>query len=164
MISSAWIVVRPPISGVPVPGAKAGVEAVDVEGEVDRAVAHLRADLRHQRRQRLVPALLGLHDAEALAARPVEIVGGIAGAAQADLDAALGVEQPFLDRAAERRAVGDRLAEHVLVDVGMGIDMDKPDRPVLLRDRAQDRIGDGVVAAERQRDAVLGEDARRRRR
>ena len=37
--------------------------------------------------------------------------------------------------------------------------MDQPDRAVLLRHGAQDRIGDGVVAAERQRNAVLGENA-----
>ena len=90
--------------------------------------------------------------------RPVEIVGGIAGAAQADLDAALGVEQAVLDGAAERRAVGDRLAEHRVVDVGMGVDMHEADRAVLALQRPQDRIGDRVVAAERQRLAVVGED------
>src|SRR3546814_14874634 len=46
------------------------VEPVDVEAEMNRAVAELRPDLLHQRRQRLVPAFLGLHDAEALGARP----------------------------------------------------------------------------------------------
>src|SRR3546814_2972094 len=77
------------------------VEPVDVEAEMNRAVAELRPDLRHQRRQRLVPAFLGLHDAEALGARPVEILGLVAGAAQADLDHALAVEQPFLDGRSE---------------------------------------------------------------
>jgi hypothetical protein len=54
--------------------------------------------------------------------------------------------------------MGDALAEHVLVHIGMGVDMHQPDRPVLFGDGAQDRIGDGMVAAERQRDAALGQD------
>ena len=153
--------VRPPISGVPVPGAKAGIEAVDVEAQIDRPAAHLLAHLGHQRRQRLVPALLGLARRGSPVARPVEIVGGIAGAAQPDLDAALAVEQAFLDGAAERRAMGDRLAEHGVVDVGMGIDMDQADRAVLLRHRPQDRKGDGVVAAQRQRLAAVARGSRR---
>ena len=106
-----------------------------------------------------MPALLGLHDAEALLARPVEIVGGVAGAAQADLHAALAVEQALLDRAAERRAVGDLLAEHGVVDVGMGVDMHQADRPVLALACAR-RIGRAmrVVAAHGQRLAVVRQD------
>src|SRR5882724_13412099 len=62
-------------------GGAGGIEAVDVEAEIDRPALHLLAHLGHERRQRLVPALLGLHDPEALAARPVEIVGRVAGGA-----------------------------------------------------------------------------------
>ena len=40
--------VRPPTSGVPVPGAKAGIEAVDVEGEIGRTVADDGARLLDQ--------------------------------------------------------------------------------------------------------------------
>src|SRR5262249_14949188 len=77
-------------------GRIGGIEAVDVEAEIDRPAPHLLAYLGHERRQRLVPALLGLDDAEALAARPVEIVGSVAGGAQTDLHAALAVEQALL--------------------------------------------------------------------
>ena len=48
----------------------------------------------------------------------------------------------------------DLLAEHRLVDVGMGIDVDQADRTVASRHRAQDRQRDRVVAAERQRPAA----------
>jgi ribosomal protein L34 len=64
-----------------------------------------------------------------------------------------------LPGAAEGAAVGDRLAEHGVVDVGMGVDMDQRDRPVAFLDRAQDRPGQRVVAAQRQRDRAVGEDA-----
>src|SRR5690348_18091940 len=77
------------------------IQSVDVEGEIDRPALHLLADLGHERRQGLVPALLGLDDAEAVAPRPIEVLGRIAGGAQADLRHALAVEQAFLDRAAE---------------------------------------------------------------
>ena len=54
--------------------------------------------------------------------------------------------------------MGDLLAEHLVVDVGMGIDMDQRHRPVLLFDRAQDRVGQRVVAAERERNAIVREN------
>ena len=53
--------------------------------------------------------------------------------------------------------MGDGLAEHVVVDVGVGIDMDQADRAVLLGDGAQHRQGDGVIAAQRQRYAVVAQ-------
>ena len=105
-----------------------------------------------------MPALLGLHDAEALLPRPVEIVGGIACAAQADLDAARAVQQPFLDGTAEWRAVSDLLAEHDVVDVGVGVYLHETHRAVLALQRPQDREDDRVVAAHCQRLAVVVED------
>jgi hypothetical protein len=61
-----------------------------------------------------VPAFFRLDDAETLLARPVEIVGGIAAAAQADLYAAFCVEHAGLDGAAERRAVAGSVARRVV--------------------------------------------------
>ena len=88
--------------------------------------------------------LVGLHDREALPARPVEVVGGIAGAAQADLPDLVAGEQAFLDRAPKRRAMRDRLAEHLVVDVGMGVDVDQRHRPVLLAPSTR-RMGSAMV-------------------
>ena len=77
----------------------------------------------------------------------VRIVGG---AADADLDDAVGVEQALVDRAAERRAVVEARAEVVVAGVAMGVDVDHADGP-LRADRAQDRQADRMVAADRQR-------------
>ena len=83
--------------------------------------------------------------------RQVLLVGGIHRAAHADLDRPLGIDQALLDGAAERRAVGVFLAAEIAVaGVGMGVEMDQADRP-LAGDRAQDRQGDQMVAAGRQR-------------
>ena len=105
-----------------------------------------------------MPALLGLHHAKALAARPVEVVVGVAGAAQSDLHDARAVEQTFLHRAPERRAVRERLAEHVFVDVGVRVDVHEPERPVAGVHRAQHRQRERVVPAERDRRAAVRED------
>ena len=90
-------------------------------------------------------------------AAPVEVIGGVAGATQADLHHAFAVEQAFFLGATDRRAVGDGLAEHVVVDVGVGIDVDQADRAMLLGDGTQHRQGDGVIAAQRQRYAVVAQ-------
>src|SRR5690606_29295551 len=68
----------------------------------------------------------------------------------ADLDRALRIEQPVLDSAAERRAVRKFRTEEFVPRVGVRIDMDHADRPV-LRDRLEDRIGDRMIAARGQR-------------
>lgn len=135
-----------------------GVEAVDIEAQIDGAGAHLLAHFHHEWGERFVPAFLGLHDAEALLARPVEIVGRIARAAQADLDASLGIKDPVLNGAAERCAMGNGFAKHGLIDIGMGIDMDEAHGAVLPGDGAEDGIGDGVIAAQRQRFAIFAEN------
>ena len=68
-----------------------------------------------------------------------EIVEIVHRAAQADLHGALGIEHALLDGAPERRAMRIfEAAEIAVIEVGMGIEMDHADRP-LLADRAQDR-------------------------
>ena len=54
--------------------------------------------------------------------------------------------------------MGDALAEHVGVDVGVGVHVDQRDRAVPGLHRAQDRQRDGVVAAQRERDAAGADD------
>ena len=134
------------------------VDAVDVETQVHRAATDLLANLGHQRRQGLVPALFGLDHAEALATAPVEVVGGVALGTQANLHHAVAIEQAFFHGAAEGGAVGDLFAEHVIVDVSVGIDMHQAYLAVLLVDRAQDRQGDGVVATHGHGDDIVLED------
>ena len=55
--------------------------------------------------------------------------------------------------------MGDLFPEHLVIDVGMGIHVDEGDGSVLLLHRPEDGQRQGVVAAERQRDAVESEDA-----
>jgi hypothetical protein len=42
--------------------------------------------------------------------------------------------------------VGDLFAEHFIVGIGVGIDVNQPNRTVLFGQRAQDRQGNGVIA------------------
>ena len=135
------------------------IEAVDVEAQIDGPVADALGHLAHQGAKAAVPAFLGLHDAEALAPAPVEIVGLVARAAQADLHNAAAVEQAFLDGAAKRRAMRDLLAEHRVVDVGVRVHVHQPHRPVALVQGAQDRQRDRMVAAKCDRAAAGGDDA-----
>ena len=63
----------------------------------------------------------------------------------------LRVQQPLLHRAAEECAVGDRVAAEVAVPgIGMGVEVDQPDRAV-PGDGAHDRERDQVIAAGRER-------------
>ncbi len=55
--------------------------------------------------------------------------------------------------------MGDLLAEHVIVDIGVGVDVHQADLAVFLVDRPQDRQGDGVVATQGQRDHIVFENA-----
>jgi hypothetical protein len=142
------------------PGARGDrrVEAVDVDAQVHGSRAELVAHLVHQRGERAVPALVRLHHAEPLRRTPVEVVRRVPGAAQPDLRDAVAGEQAFLDRPPERRAVRDRLTEHVLVAVGVRVHMDEPDRAVAAHERAQDRQHDRVVTPERERDRPRADD------
>ena len=105
-----------------------------------------------------MPAFFSLHHAEPLFAAPVEVFGGIALGAQADLHHAVAVQQAFFDGAAEGGAVGDFFAKHVVVYISVGIDMHQADLAVLFMNGAQDRQGDGVVAAQGHGDDVVFED------
>ena len=53
----------------------------------------------------------------------------------------------------------DGLAEHVVIDIGMRIDMDQPDRPVTARDGPQHRQRQRMIAAKRQRNDVMRQHA-----
>ena len=104
-----------------------------------------------------MPALLGLDHPEALLAGPVEVVRGVAGAAHADLDDPVAVEDPGLDGPPERGAVGDLGAEHDVVDVGVGVDVDEADGSVPLRHGLEDREHDRVVSSHGNSDEPVSE-------
>ena len=145
-------VVIPPGSGVPVPGANAGSrtstsivrKTAPGADDLDRALHHLGdPQLAHVVHEEARDAVLGL---------PGEL--GLAGpvAAQADLDIPARVDVALLDEPVEGRPVGDLDAVHLGAGVGVGVEVDEPDRAVGGRDRADVRLRDRMVASEDDRD------------
>ena len=110
-----------------------------------------------QRHPGAVTELTGA-DGETLLARPVEIFRRVTAAAQADLPNFVALQQAFFYRAAKRCAVGDAFAKHVGVHIGVSVHMDHRHRAMRGIERAQDRQCNGVVAAERERDAARRDD------
>ena len=81
----------------------------------------------------------------------VEVVLAVHRSADADLDEPLAVDEPFLDGAAERRAVKVLAAEVLVPGVDVRVELHQRERAVPLRQRAQDRQRDRVVAADHDR-------------
>ena len=126
------------------------VEAVDVVGQVGGATPRHAPRLLGRVAPALVVELLHRQHAHAGARGEAPHVRIVRRAADADLDDAVGIDQPLVHGAAERRAVMEARAKVVVAGVAMGVDMDHADGP-LRRDRAQYRQADRVVAADRQR-------------
>ena len=105
-----------------------------------------------------MPARLRRHHAETLLARPVEILGGVARSAQADLHDPAGVHQPLFHDAPEGRAVRNLLTEHGVVHIGVGVHVDHAQGAAPAVQRAQDGQDDRVVAAQGERCAAVRED------
>ena len=76
---------------------------------------------------------------------------GLCGAADADLDRALRVQRAFLDCPAEGSAMMVLVPEQFGTGIAVGIEMNHPERPESLRQRAHDGQGDGMIAPGRQR-------------
>ena len=92
------------------------------------------------------------------ATRPVEVFRRVARCAEPDLGDAFTVDEAFLGNAPEGRAVGDLLAEHVIVHVGVGIDVDDAQPAVLAVQGPLYRQHNGVIAAHGERAAAVGDD------
>ena len=99
-------------------------------------LGELHSYLVHRRDERAVPALLDRYDPCPESGDPVEVVGGVAGAAQPDLHRSLRVDESVVDRVAEPRSVRDRFTEHRPIHVGVGVDVHESDGSVAFRDRA----------------------------
>ena len=133
-------------------GAGAGrvrrVEHVDVDRHVDRCVAEPGAHPLDHRRQPVELVVVGADDLEAEHAVVGQVGGRVERAADADVQAVLGVEQALLAGPAERRAVGERRTEVGVPGVEVRVEVQHGDRAVVAVQRAQQRQRDGVVAAE----------------
>ena len=133
------------------------VEAVDVERDVGRAVADDLSRLFHDALDADPVDILDVQDGHpGFVGKPPEDLGR---AADADLDRAFGVEHAGEHRLAERAAMVKFGPVDLAHRVAMRIDMDEADRPV-VPERLQDRIGDRMVAADRQRPYSSRPDAR----
>ena len=95
--------------------------------------------------------LIDVDHRDAVLAVEVEVVLAVHRPADADLDEALAVDEPFLDGAAERRAVKILAAEVLVPRVDVRVELHERERSVPLRQRAQDRQRDRVVAADDDR-------------
>ena len=163
--SSSSRAVRPPGSGVPVPGACAGVADVDVDRQED-AVAVVDGDgerLGEAGVQAAVHDLGHLVGAHALL-RPSSPASRVPASSRAAPAAGTGrrAAAPRLDEPAHRLAVADEGAELDVAGVGVRVEVDHRHAalPDVLRDARGVGPGDGVVAAEHERH---GAGARRRR-
>ena len=129
-------------------GREGGIERVDVETEIHRGVADDVADfIGHGRRAPLVHVLRG-DDGDALRQRPV-VDRALDRGADADLHHTPRLDQSFVDGVIEHRAVRIDLAEIVGPGVNVGVEMNECARAAPLRERAQERQRDAVLAAER---------------
>src|SRR5207249_6435511 len=77
-----------------------------------------------------------------------EVLGAVERSADADLDHASRLDEPFLDRAAKRRPVEELRAEILVPGVGVGVKVHHAQPSVAARERAQDTEGDGVITAD----------------
>jgi hypothetical protein len=75
----------------------------------------------------------------------------MARAADADLDGAVRIDQPFLDGAADPGAVGETVAAEIaVVHIGVGVELDQADGGA-FRQCPQDRQPHQVIAPRRHR-------------
>ena len=88
-------------------GRLRGVDAVDVEGQIGRKRPDDGAGLIHHRFHAALLKLLDEDESHAIRTGELDILSVIGRASDADLHDALGIEQPFLDGAAERRTMRD---------------------------------------------------------
>ncbi len=92
-----------------------------------------------------MPALFRLYQTEAPGQRPTESRRRRNPGTLANLHHLFEVQQTLFNGAAESGAVGDFLAEHLVVGAGMRIDMNQANRAMFCSG-AQNRQGDGVVS------------------
>ena len=134
--------------GRPGSGREGRVEHVHVDREEHRSLAHggdrplddladaELADVVHEEARDATLALPG----ELALARPV--------ASEPDLHVAPAVHVAVTDEAVHRRPVRDLDAEHLGSRVGVGVEVDEPERAVTRGDRPHVRLRDRVVSSE----------------
>ena len=146
----------------PGPGRKAGVQHVDVDGDVNqlRPVHRLHHRPAHDLRYAEAPDLIHQVPAQPLFAHPVEDLARRPVAAQPDLHEVAAGHHPRLHQPPHRSAMGEGVAEAGGRGIGVGVKVDDPELAPSdrLRDRRRRRQRDRVVAADHDRDDLAGGD------
>ena len=136
-----------------------GVEHVDVDGEIQRVLAHPRADALGDRGHALGLQLVAVHHPEPERRVAGQVVAAVERPADADVHRGVVAEQPLLGGAAKRGAVGVGRAEVGIPGIEVRVEVHQRHRPEAAVDRAQQRKGDGVIAAQADDAAHLLEQA-----
>ena len=125
-----------------------GVEDVDVDRDVERMVADGRPQLLDHVGDRARLERRTVHDGEPQFGVVVQIVGCVQRSTNADMRAVACDEQAFLGGTPKRRAVSQRGVEIRVPGVEVSVEVHQSHRTVTAVMRAQQGVGDGVVAAE----------------
>src|SRR5262245_44644567 len=131
-------------------GRKGRIDPVDVEREVRRTGRHA-TDFGDDPRNATVPHLIDVDHGDAVLPVELEVLFTVHRTADAHLDESPPVDQPFLDRPPKRCPVKILSAEILVPRVDMRVDLYECERPVPLRQRAQDRQRDRMVATDDNR-------------
>src|SRR5262249_17082200 len=87
-----------------------------------------------------------------------EVLGAVERPANADLDHPSGIDQAFLDAAAEGRTVEELAAEVFVPRVGMSVEVHDAERPVAARDGSENGQRHRMIAAHAERYRAGGDD------
>ena len=130
-------------------GREGGIEPVEVDADVERRVGD-----RHALRREI--AHLDHLDSEPLRLRAAM------GVERPDADLDQPARMPALHDPREGRGVAERIAFEIVVEIGMGVEMEDVERAVDSGERGDDRPGDHMIAAERDRHGALAAPPPRR--
>ena len=135
------------------------VEHVDVDRHVHRPVAEPAPHPLNRTGHPVGLVVVGADDREAEPGVVLQVGVGVQRPADPHMQAPLQVEQALLAGPSKRRAVGVRRPEVGVPGVEVGVEVQHGDRAVIAGQRAEDRQGDGVVAAEAEHRRPVGADA-----
>src|SRR5439155_2719225 len=131
----------------PRPWRERRINAVDVEGYICRTGCNA-ADLGHDPRDAAVLHLLDIDHRDPVLAMEIEIVLAEHRPPNADLDEPSSVDEAFLDRATERRAVKILAAKVLVPRVDVRVELHQSHRPAALCKSTQHGERDRVIPAD----------------
>src|SRR6266536_1033005 len=126
------------------------IKRVNIEGEISGAAADDLSRLLGCPPPALVVELLNRNHAHAAAVAELPHFGDVEAAADPDLDRALRIDEPLLDRPSEWRAVMETRAEIVVAGIAVGIELHQAERSI-FGNGSQDRQRDRMIADHRER-------------